>query len=183
MWVDFGVREQEMDFFTCGLLWCFYQLFGLSFWRHPFTAEDPLVSEWCNAKFLQICSHKETNASTSWTAWGWVNCQQIFIFGWTIPLRCRNAFKKITQIQSYWKTEQKKEFETNTVKTLLHTQISRWSCMHWTPAVQCIFSGVKKSSPGENTQVLITINDNTVFNLKSEDTGDHTCVLTLYVAN
>ncbi len=22
----------------CGLLWCFYQLFGLSFWRHPFTA-------------------------------------------------------------------------------------------------------------------------------------------------
>ncbi len=40
---------------TCGLLWCFYQ-FGLSFWRHPFTAEDPLVSKWCNAKFLQICS-------------------------------------------------------------------------------------------------------------------------------
>ncbi len=31
-------------------------MFGLSFWRHPFTAEDPLVSKWCNAKFLQICS-------------------------------------------------------------------------------------------------------------------------------
>ncbi len=29
---------------TCGLLWCFYQLFELSFWRHPFTAEHPLVS-------------------------------------------------------------------------------------------------------------------------------------------
>ncbi len=28
---------------TCGLLWCFYQL---SFWRHPFTDEDPLVSKW-----------------------------------------------------------------------------------------------------------------------------------------
>ncbi len=39
---------------TCGLLWCFYQLFGLSFWRHPFTAEDPLLSKWCNATFLQI---------------------------------------------------------------------------------------------------------------------------------
>ncbi len=39
---------------TCGLLWCFYQLFGLSFWRHPFTAEDPLVNKWCNAKLLQI---------------------------------------------------------------------------------------------------------------------------------
>ncbi len=27
----------------CGLLWCFNQLFGLSFWRHPFTAEHPLL--------------------------------------------------------------------------------------------------------------------------------------------
>ncbi len=31
---------------TCGLLWCFYQLFGLSFWRHPFTAEHPLLRHW-----------------------------------------------------------------------------------------------------------------------------------------
>ncbi len=37
---------------TCGLLWCFYKLFGLSFWRHPFTAEDPLVNKWWNATFL-----------------------------------------------------------------------------------------------------------------------------------
>ncbi len=44
----------------CGLLWCFYQLFGLSFWRHPFTAEDPLVSKWWNVTFLQICSNEET---------------------------------------------------------------------------------------------------------------------------
>ncbi len=44
---------------TCELLWCFIQLFGLSFWRHPFTAEDPLVSKWCNAKLLQICSDEE----------------------------------------------------------------------------------------------------------------------------
>ncbi len=39
---------------TCGLLWCFYHLFGLSFWRHPFTAEHPLLSKWCNDTFLQI---------------------------------------------------------------------------------------------------------------------------------
>ncbi len=32
----------------------FYQLFGLSFWRHPFTAEDPLVRKWCNDELLQI---------------------------------------------------------------------------------------------------------------------------------
>ncbi len=45
----------------CGVLWCFYQLFGLSFWRHPFTAEDPLVSKWHNTKFLQNCWDEETN--------------------------------------------------------------------------------------------------------------------------
>ncbi len=36
-----------------GVDYCgFYQLFGLSFWRHPFTAEDLWVSKWCNATFL-----------------------------------------------------------------------------------------------------------------------------------
>ncbi len=34
----------------------FYQLFGLLFCRHPFTAEDLLVSKWWNAEILQICS-------------------------------------------------------------------------------------------------------------------------------
>ncbi len=29
-------------------------MFGLSFWRHPFTAEHPLLRHWCNATFLQI---------------------------------------------------------------------------------------------------------------------------------
>ncbi len=49
------------------------------FWRHPFTADDPVVSKWCNAKFLQICSHEETNSSTFCMAW--VHFQQIFILG------------------------------------------------------------------------------------------------------
>ncbi len=44
---------------TCGLLWCVYKLFRLSFWRHPFTAEDSLVRKWCNANFLQICSNEQ----------------------------------------------------------------------------------------------------------------------------
>ncbi len=30
----------------CALLLCFYQLFGCSFWRHPFAAEDPIVSKY-----------------------------------------------------------------------------------------------------------------------------------------
>ncbi len=75
-----------MVWITCGLLWCSYQLFGLSFWRHPFTAEDPLVRKWFNAKFLKVCSDEETNSYISWMARGWVHFQQIFIFGWTFPL-------------------------------------------------------------------------------------------------
>ncbi len=67
----------------CGLFRCFYQLFELSFWRHPFNAEDPLVSKWCNT-FLQISSDEGTNSS--WMAWGWVHFQLIQILGWMIPL-------------------------------------------------------------------------------------------------
>ncbi len=40
-----------------------------SFWRHPFTAEDPLVNQWCNATFLQICSDEDTNSFISWMTW------------------------------------------------------------------------------------------------------------------
>ncbi len=69
---------------TSGLLWCFYQMFGLSFWRHPFTAEDPLLSKWWNATFLQIWWR---NKLTSWMAWGWEHFQQMFNFGWTTPLK------------------------------------------------------------------------------------------------
>ncbi len=40
------------------------------FWRHPFTAECPLVRKWCNAQFLQTCwSNAETHSTTSWIAW------------------------------------------------------------------------------------------------------------------
>ncbi len=73
---------------TCGLLWCFYQLFGLSFWRHPFTAEDPLVSKWCITKFIQICSNKKTFKNL-------VNFQQIFIFWWIVPLKLHH-YEKVT---------------------------------------------------------------------------------------
>ncbi len=39
---------------TCGLLWCFYQLFGLSLWRHPFTAEHPLVECSASSRFTSF---------------------------------------------------------------------------------------------------------------------------------
>ncbi len=59
-----------MVWITCGLLWCFYQLFGLSFWRHPFTAEHPLMSD-VMLHFSK--SDEETNSSTSWMAWWWAH--------------------------------------------------------------------------------------------------------------
>ncbi len=46
---------------ACGLLWCFYQLFEVSFWWHPFTTEHPLLGD-------LFC--EETNSSTSCMAWG-----------------------------------------------------------------------------------------------------------------
>ncbi len=70
----------EVVWITCVLLWCFYQLFELSFWQHPFTAEDPLVSKWCKATFLQIWYHAKTNSSVSWMAWGIVHFQNFFLF-------------------------------------------------------------------------------------------------------
>ncbi len=90
MLVDFDVRGQQgMDFFHWRKryyrLWIGLYL-ELSFWRHPFTAGDPLVSKLYNTVFLRIYSNEETKSSTSWMAWGWVHFQQIFIFGWNIPL-------------------------------------------------------------------------------------------------
>ncbi len=96
---------------TCGLLWCFYQLFGLSFWRHPFTTEDPLVSKWRNTTFLR-CRNRlinSPNSSSSWMTWGWVHFR--LSKGWNIsgkfPNRSRHFgnfpvffgnFKKIWEI-------------------------------------------------------------------------------------
>ncbi len=76
----FLTNMQDVNWWTGVILSCFYEPFGLSFWRHPFTAKEPL-RKYCYAKFLQICSDEETNSSTFWMAWGWVHFQQIFILG------------------------------------------------------------------------------------------------------
>ncbi len=44
-----------MDWSGLDYLWSFYHLFDLSFLQNPFTAEDPLIRKWCEAKFIQIC--------------------------------------------------------------------------------------------------------------------------------
>ncbi len=43
--------------------------FKLSFWRHPFAAEDPLVSKLCNAIFLQIGSNGDISSYTVHLEW------------------------------------------------------------------------------------------------------------------
>ncbi len=72
-----------MVWITCGLLWCFYQLFGLSFWRHPFTAEHPLLSRWWNVIFLQIWWKNKLVYILNDLSWG--HFSAFSIFGWTIP--------------------------------------------------------------------------------------------------
>ncbi len=83
-----------MDYFW--FLWCFYQPFGLSFWRHPSTTEDNLVSKWSNAKFLQIFSGEETNPSISWMTWGWVILSKLSVW----VNYSFNKFKTYKQLKS-----------------------------------------------------------------------------------
>ncbi len=50
---------------TCVLLWCFHQLCGFSFWRHPFNTEDPLMSKrWNFSKSFPM--KKQTHLHFGW---------------------------------------------------------------------------------------------------------------------
>ncbi len=52
----------------------------------PIHCRGSIIEQVMNATFLQICS-KETNLFTSWMACRQIHFQQIFIFGWTVPLK------------------------------------------------------------------------------------------------
>ncbi len=41
------------------------------------------MRRWCNAKFPQMCSHKETKISKSWMAWEWVHFKGLLTQKWT----------------------------------------------------------------------------------------------------
>ncbi len=43
---QFAQKENLLKFYSPSGHQRFYQLLGLSFWQHPFTAEDLLVSKW-----------------------------------------------------------------------------------------------------------------------------------------
>ncbi len=86
------------------------KLFGLSFWRHPFT-EEPLVMKRCNITFLQICSDEETKSSTFWMAWGlstfsanvYFGVNYSFKFSWLKLVLRPNAtpFRKVSMCKAY----------------------------------------------------------------------------------
>ncbi len=86
---------------TCGLLWCFYQLFGLSFWRHPFTAEDPLLRQWCCDTFLQICWRNKLIFILDGLRVS--NFKQMFIFGWTMTLTPKASQWAVLHIHTHFK--------------------------------------------------------------------------------
>ncbi len=92
---------------TLKLLLCFYKLFGLSFWRHPFTAEDPLVSKLYKAKFLKICSDEDKKNIYILDCLRVSQIYTTFYFGWTIPL---NSWRRFF----YWPSvRQKRGFYTH----------------------------------------------------------------------
>ncbi len=62
---------------SCGL--CFNQLFGLSFWRHPFNAEDPLVNI-LNIKFSKsVLMKKQTHLQLGWPEGEYLFSKLIFL--------------------------------------------------------------------------------------------------------
>ncbi len=97
LFISFGVNWWTgVMWITCG--------FVLLFWRHPFTAEDPLVSKWCT---VMLTFSSKTNSSTSWIAWRWVHFKIIFFLGWDISLRksmCGwfNKYLKKNQMTNMW---------------------------------------------------------------------------------
>ncbi len=62
----------------CGLLWCFYQLFGLSFWRHPFTADTDAETHFSKSdeetnKLIYISDGLRVSKLSAYFHF-WVNC-------------------------------------------------------------------------------------------------------------
>ncbi len=83
----------------CGLLWCYYQLFGLSFWRYPFTAEDALVRKRWNVNFSKpVQMNKQTHLHLGWPEGEYIFSQfwmlgELFLYGevwmcWIIMVAC-----------------------------------------------------------------------------------------------
>ena len=68
----------------CGLLWCYISCLDS---HSDGTHSLQRIHWWASDVMLHFSkSDEETNSSTSWMTCGWGHYQQIYIFGWTIPL-------------------------------------------------------------------------------------------------
>ncbi len=75
------LSSPDVNWWT-GVVWITCDVFiRLSFWRHPFTAEHPLLRHWCRDAFLQTWWR-----NTLILILDRPESEDIFIFGWTIPL-------------------------------------------------------------------------------------------------
>ncbi len=84
---------------TCGLLFCFYQLFDS---HSDGTHSLQSIHCWDTDAMLHFSkSDEETNSSTSWMIWRWSHFQQSFIFGWTFPLNFHTQAYLVEYILPY----------------------------------------------------------------------------------
>ncbi len=89
----FVSSSRDVNWWT-GVVWIivmFYQLFGLSFWRHPFTAK---IHFWASDAMLHfsksVLMKKQTHLHLGWPER--VHFKHITIFGWTVPLNLSKHF-------------------------------------------------------------------------------------------
>ncbi len=68
-------------------MWIIVMFYQTSFWRHPFTAEHPLLRHWCDATFLQIRRRNKLNYILDDPRVNTCSVNLHFL-GQTIPLTC-----------------------------------------------------------------------------------------------
>ncbi len=56
------LSSPDVNWWT-GVVWIIVMFYQLSFWRHPFTAEHPLLRHWCSHTFLM---KKQTHPDLRW---------------------------------------------------------------------------------------------------------------------
>ncbi len=84
-------KRANFHLLTDGLEWCellvdYCDVFISCLDSHSDGTHSLQRIHWWATDVMIHFSKSETNSSTSWMAWGWVNFQQNFIFGWTISL-------------------------------------------------------------------------------------------------
>ncbi len=81
----------------------FYQLFGLSFWRHPFTAEHPLVSKWFKCYISPNLIMKQTHLYLGWPEGAYIFSKCSFL-GEILRLHSATCFQFLVFAQSFRET-------------------------------------------------------------------------------